>query len=257
MKISLVIPNYNSRKFLEKYLEKNASFPFYNVYLLDDASTDQGAEFAESLPNVKVIKGSTNLGPAGNRNRVLDQELGEIILFLDSDMELMEDPTEKLQTAFNNPRIGVAGGLILTEKNEPMWWNAGYKMGIVRDLILALIVELTKFFHKPYPEWLKKISYPFTYNLETPSIRKVGWVGEGLLAVRTDLFKNVQGFDPNFTFHEGPDLYKRIEELGYETYFYPTFSAIHHDANTRKGKMKNKAMIESTIRWYRKHGIRL
>ena len=90
IKLSIIIPVYNSEKYLEECLdsvvrEKALSM---EVIIVDDGSTDGSAtvydSYAENDYRIKVIK-KENGGVSSARNEGLENANGEYIAFLDSD----------------------------------------------------------------------------------------------------------------------------------------------------------------------------
>lgn len=89
MKVSVVIPAYNSSRTLRELLEsiEESREQDFEVIVVDDGSTDDGAEAAASL-GARVVRLERNSGPAVARNAGVKAAQGEIILFLDSDVRL-------------------------------------------------------------------------------------------------------------------------------------------------------------------------
>ena len=95
--ISIIIPNYNGRHLLEKYLPytyeaiKNADVDF-EVIIVDDCSTDASVDFIQSAyPDVKLIVNPENKGFSYACNRGIDVAQCQLILLLNSDVKLEPD----------------------------------------------------------------------------------------------------------------------------------------------------------------------
>ena len=96
MKFSVIIPVYNSEKFLAKCVDSicDNTFPkdAYEVILIDDGSTDDSLKIANELKekygNIVVLF-QENSGPAKARNEGIAKARGEYFLFVDSDDEVM------------------------------------------------------------------------------------------------------------------------------------------------------------------------
>lgn len=91
-KISIIIPVYNSSKYLKRCLSSvlNQQLNDYEIILIDDKSKDNSLElieqFKSKFPNkIKVIENSENLGAGYSRNKGLSLAAGEYIGFVDSD----------------------------------------------------------------------------------------------------------------------------------------------------------------------------
>src|ERR1041384_5387781 len=88
---SVVIPNWNGRELLEKYLpsviEALSDNPANEVIVVDNGSTDGSAKFVhESFPSVKILALPTNLGFGGGSNAGLRAAVNDIVVLLNSDM---------------------------------------------------------------------------------------------------------------------------------------------------------------------------
>lgn len=94
--ISIIIPVYNSEKYLAKALKsaQNQSYANIEIILVDDGSIDESPAicdmFAKQDERIKVIH-QENQGPSAARNRGIEEAKGEYITFFDNDDLLHED----------------------------------------------------------------------------------------------------------------------------------------------------------------------
>ncbi|MBP3816673.1 MAG: glycosyltransferase family 2 protein [Aeriscardovia sp.] len=89
MKVSIIVPFYNTEKYLKRCIESimNQSLQDFELILVDDGSTDSSFEIAEGYckhDNVKIIN-QENRGVGAARNAGMDISTGEYISFVDSD----------------------------------------------------------------------------------------------------------------------------------------------------------------------------
>ncbi len=99
MFVSVVIPTYNRREILEKCLDAlerqvlNSDLIGYEVVVVDDGSTDGTTSWlrdeACSFPHVRLFE-QEHGGPAAGRNRGVENSLGDVIVFIDSDLVVTE-----------------------------------------------------------------------------------------------------------------------------------------------------------------------
>ena len=96
-KISVIIPVYNSEKYLAKCLDSvfSQSFSDFEVIAVNDGSTDSSAEILKSYSEkygdkLKCIY-EENAGQAAARNNGLKYATGEFIAFVDSDDYIAEN----------------------------------------------------------------------------------------------------------------------------------------------------------------------
>lgn len=102
-KISIIIPTYNSSRFIISTLEsvKIQTYRNFEVIIIDDCSNDNTIDLIEKFifenPNldIKFIKKEQNTGVAVSRNIGIDESKGKYIAFLDSDDLWEMDKLEK------------------------------------------------------------------------------------------------------------------------------------------------------------------
>ena len=105
MKVSVIIPIYNSEKFLEKCLDSvyAQTLKDYEVILVNDGSTDTSGEIIErykaGFPEKTVLLTVENGGQGRAKNLGLDLARGEYVLNIDSDDYVAPDMLEKMVLA--------------------------------------------------------------------------------------------------------------------------------------------------------------
>ncbi len=101
--VSIVMPNYNSEKYVEATIKSVLSQTYQNWELLfiDDCSTDNSLKIVQSFKDdrIKILKNEVNSGAAVSRNYALRMAEGRWIAFLDSD-DLWEEEKLSKQIAF-------------------------------------------------------------------------------------------------------------------------------------------------------------
>jgi GT2 family glycosyltransferase len=104
--ISVVMPVYNAEQLLGECLTAlNASRGVdYEILVVDDSSTDRSRAIAEAN-GCRVIASGGRLGPAGARNRGVEQARGEIVFFVDSDVIVRPDTLQRLADAFADTSV--------------------------------------------------------------------------------------------------------------------------------------------------------
>lgn len=97
MKVSIIIPNYNGEKLLEKNLQivSDAASYFrtktgntYEIILIDDHSSDNSLKVIRDFSKtnqVKIIENEKNLGFSSSVNRAVENSEGEILVLLNTD----------------------------------------------------------------------------------------------------------------------------------------------------------------------------
>lgn len=102
MAVSIIIPAYNSEKFIRRCLDSvvNQIYKNIEIIVVDDASTDNTEkiikEYAEKDNRIRPFYSSENKGVSFSRNIGLKASTGEYIMFVDSDDELTKDAIRRM-----------------------------------------------------------------------------------------------------------------------------------------------------------------
>lgn len=113
-KVSIIIPIYNTEKYLESCIRSAFSQTYGNIeiILVDDGSTDSSGEicrrYAKLDGRIKYLP-QKNGGEGAARNAGLAVAEGEFVTFLDSDDELPPDAVETLVNASEGVGMVIGG----------------------------------------------------------------------------------------------------------------------------------------------------
>jgi GT2 family glycosyltransferase len=107
---SVVIPNWNGRDLLEKYLPSIvtalAGNPANEIVVVDNGSTDGSAEFVRrNFPQVHLVALEKNLGFGGGSNAGFRAAAHDIVVLLNSDMRVAPDFLAPLLEGFCDPLV--------------------------------------------------------------------------------------------------------------------------------------------------------
>lgn len=124
IKISVIIPVYNTESYLEKCINSILDQTFKNIELIiiNDNSTDNSCKIIETFlnknNNIKYINNKKNKGVSNCRNQAIKICTGEYILFVDSDDYLEKNMLEIMYNeAFKNNLDIVMCGYFLDYKD--------------------------------------------------------------------------------------------------------------------------------------------
>lgn len=126
-KISIIVPVYNVKKYLKRCLESLQSQTYENIeiILVDDGSTDGCSkicdEYAKKDNRIVVIH-QKNGGLSFARNTGVAKCTGDLILFVDSDDEILKNSCEELLKIYNDTKadlICFKNFVIRNDKIEP------------------------------------------------------------------------------------------------------------------------------------------
>lgn len=120
-KISVIVPVYNSGKYLTECVNSILAQTYTNIeiLLINDGSTDGSDlicdKLGESYENVKILHKS-NGGASSARNKGLDIATGEYIMFVDSDDTINEDMLMDLYHVFCADECDIVASLLRPNK---------------------------------------------------------------------------------------------------------------------------------------------
>jgi hypothetical protein len=141
LKISIVIPLYNKARYVKRALDsiESQTFSDFEVIVVDDGSTDDGAALVSSYPDQRVrLITQSNAGPGAARNAGIAQAQGELIAFLDADDEWLPTYLEesvRLLESWGTQVASVSSGYIeypAGRSREEMWRSRGITDGVFR-----------------------------------------------------------------------------------------------------------------------------
>ncbi len=128
MKLSVIIPNYNSSQTILTTIESiiAQNYPVTEIIVVDDASTDDSVELIRhTYSKTKIIANSRNHGAAYSRNVGIANAKGDLVLFVDSDVSLGKGLISTLITNVSRadilyPRIEYANSMSMypNSKND-------------------------------------------------------------------------------------------------------------------------------------------
>ena len=111
-KISIIVPNYNTEKFLPRCLDSltGQTLKDIEIILIDDGSKDNSVaimkEYAQKDPRIKVIE-QQNSGPARARNQGLENATGKYLMFCDSDDWYEPDMCQVMYDTIENKKTDI------------------------------------------------------------------------------------------------------------------------------------------------------
>ena len=114
-KISVILPCYNSEKYIEKCIESilNQTYQNIEIIIIDDGSTDHTLKILEKYKKendkISIIK-KKNTGVSDSRNIGIKEAKGKYIMFVDSDDFLELDAIEKLYLNIKKYKANIVRG---------------------------------------------------------------------------------------------------------------------------------------------------
>ena len=135
---SVVIPNWNGKDLLEKYLpsviEALAGNPANEIVVVDNGSTDGSAEYVTAaFPRVKVVALPANLGFGGGSNAGIRAAANSVVVLLNSDMRVAPGFLAPLLEGFADPGVFAVSCQIFFADPHKLREETGLTQGWWRD----------------------------------------------------------------------------------------------------------------------------
>lgn len=217
------------------------------VYIVDNGNTAEWKTqnkdfliFIKHFPDVKYIDTQKNLGFGKGHNIVLPILNSKYHCIMNPDILFTEDAfTPILNYMDNNSNVGMVIPNIVDIN--------GQRQKVYRKELTVFDMFIRMFCQKLFP---KRIA---THTLQFEDYSKPFHVpfGQGsFLVIRTDLFRQLNGFDENFFMYvEDADLCKRVNQVS-NLMYYPNATVIH---KWEKGSHRNKKLFKyhvQSMRYY-------
>lgn len=220
--ISIIIPNYNGREFLERCLESifQEKKKLYEVIVVDDGSRDDNVALLKKKfgqeKKLKLIALKHNVGAAEARNIAVNNSSGKYLLFLDNDTKIKRGWFDEVIRFFeDNKKAGIAQAKILkmgTDKFD----CAGNYLG-------------------PFGFLIERARGAFDKG-QFDKVEKIFALKSAAMLARRDVFMRLGGFDADYKiFWEDTDIAWRTWLLGFEVLFASSIVAWHAYGTKEKG----------------------
>jgi len=230
---AIVIPNWNGRDLLEKYLPSVIAaaerIAGSEVIVVDNGSTDGSAGFlAEQFPQVRLVALEKNLGFGGGSNAGFRAARHDVVVLLNSDMRVEPDFLQPLLEGFTDAQVfSVSCQIFFSDPNK------------VREE-----TGLTEF-------WWERGSVRVRHRTE-PTIREVypcAYGGGGSCAFDRRKFWELGGFDELLApfYLEDTDLGYQAWKRGWKNLYQPA-SVVYHEHRGTIGRRFSEAYIQGVLK---------
>lgn len=215
MRTSVIIPNFNGGKLLEKNLPKVLAEGVEEVIVVDDGSTDGSRDVLQKFKEVKVFRNEKNLGFVNSINKGVVEAAGKVIVLLNNDVAPSKNFLKPVMPYFENQKIFA----VTFAEPQFSWAKATFADGFI--------------VHSP------------GQRLSKPHISF--WASGGSAAFSREKWQTLGGMDPLYHpfYWEDIDLSYRAAKRGWEIWWEPA-SVVHHAHGETISKYFSKSYIDYT-----------
>ncbi len=230
---SVVIPNWNGRELLEKYVlsvqAALAGNPENEIIVVDNASTDDSVAFLqERCPEVRVLKLDHNLGFGGGSNAGIRAARNDIVVLLNSDMRVDPGFLQPLLEGFHHPRVFAVSAQIFFTDPDKKREETGLTEGL----------------------WLNgRLHVRHIIDERVQTLFPVFYAGGGSSAYDRKKFLALGGFDPLYEpfYLEDTDLSYLAWKRGWTIHYEPR-SIVYHEHRATIGRRFDERFIRSVLK---------
>lgn len=242
--LDVIIVNFNSTDCLLKCLESifnSLCNLTVNVFVYDNASTDNVERINRMFPTVRVTRNSWNMGFARAVNRALQKSEAEYILLLNPDTIVTEGFSKIVEYMNENPDVGAVGPRIMN--------GDGSLQGSARAFPTPLtgLFGRSSFLSRNFPNNRFTLANILTYRSDGLTPMEVDWVSGACIFVRRETVSDIGLMDEKFFMYwEDADWCKRMWGKGWKVVYLPEASVIHY-----VGVSSDKLVFRSILEFHK------
>ncbi|MCU0642981.1 MAG: glycosyltransferase family 2 protein [bacterium] len=226
MDISIIIVNWNSANYLRKCLgsifdqTKNIEF---EIIVIDNASFDGSDQIVkEEFPDVQFIQSDQNIGFARANNLGFQYASGEILLFLNPDIEVIGSAIERMFSQLKSLPDAGAVGCRLVNADFSVQTDCIQNFPTILNQALGIDYLMDRF--PNFKLWGKT---PLYSKNEKPIAVNV--IIGACIMIRRNLFEKIGRFTSDyFMYSEDVDLCYKIKKAQSNVYYLNEIEMIHY-----------------------------
>ncbi len=215
---SVVIPVFNNAELTFQCLRsllREVDLTTTEIVVANDASTDETSELLALFGDrIRVITNERNLGFGETCNAGAAAATGKYLVFLNNDTWVLPGWLSELErTVDEDASVGAVGSMFI------------YPDGRLQEAG-AIIWRSGHAFHYGWGRSPEDRRFNFA--------REVDYCSAASLLIRTDIFRQLGGFDPLYSpaYYEDADLCMGVRHLGHKVLYQPASRLIHYEGAT-------------------------
>ncbi|MCF0142338.1 MAG: glycosyltransferase family 2 protein, partial [Parasporobacterium sp.] len=264
-KVSVIIPVYNTEKFLRKCLDSvlNQTFADYEIICVNDCSPDNSQEilneYAEKYPGkITVSVNEQNRGLGSTRNVGIGISQGEYLMFIDSDDHVKAD---FIETYYNHMQAEacdvIVGGYIRDVEGkytehpvlDSVWSVVTYPIACAKMFRKEFLIKhQIKFSELRFGEDILFSLFLFSAGIRYKVINYSGYYyylnNESITGAKSST-KNYEQFVMDiYDYYMNSEAYKNLSDEQYRIVEYSYLAQMANALITFGGKVGTKKMAE-------------
>lgn len=245
---SIVIPTYKRPSYLNRVvqcLRAQSIRDFELVLVCQGYSQDylEGLRQDSDALQIRILSYPGGIGVAKAKNAGLSVAAGDIIVFIDDDVQMDPNWLQCMLAPFGDPSVGAVGGFVC-HPGQSRWWKRLYYM--------VFLIAGSRYV-------IGKSGFNRGVIRNPGTEQDAEWFPSCNLAVRRAAAQAVGVFDETFhRVYEDVDFTVRIRDLGWRIRFVPDAPVLHYD--TVDSSLALPDLVENTeamrVYFLRKRALR-
>ncbi len=251
--LSVIIPSFNTALLLVECIESIHSRTWrgcIEIIVVDNGSTDGTSDVvARKHPNVQMIKLPDNRGYGAACNAGARKAHGTVLLFLNSDTQVLEGSLNAVLDAFHQfPDLGCASCREISPKGETVPGCLSH------HTLRSAISAMTRYaIFRAEGARLRITDWDRKSDRWVENANGFAW------AIRREAFEKIGGFDENiFLYFEEQDITLWLQQAGYRNRYLSGARVIHLLSQSSKKISlwkKRQLWLRSFVCLRKKHGL--
>jgi hypothetical protein len=247
--LSIIIVSYNTveitKNCIESILKSVKDLINYEIIVIDNNSIDSSVgeltNYELKTKRIKLIKNKENVGFAKANNQGVKEAKGRYILFLNSDIVVLNDAIIKLLNYFkqSGDEIDFLGGKLYEKDSVTPQPSAGpfYTLPVI---FAALFL---------------KGDYWGLTRFSPTTTKEVDWISGACILTTKAKFDKIHGFDEKiFMYMDEIDMFYRAKKEKMRVFFYPESHFIHLASASSGGRTYPILQVyKGFLYFYKKH----
>jgi GT2 family glycosyltransferase len=252
--LSIIIVSFNTKSITKKcldtiYTSLKHSLLTVEIVVFDNGSTDSSLQMLKQYEidsrkkgshiAFKLIRGGSNLGFVKANNSAAKDAKGKYILFLNSDIEVLDDAIDTLYDYFANQTVFNFVGAKLFNSDLSPQQSCGPTYNLW-NIFLFLFLQGDRL-------------HITRYSPQT--VKEVAWVSGACFITEKIYFESLSGFDEKiFMYMEEIDLFYRAMKKKMRIGFFPHSHFIHLGSASSEGRTQPILQVyKGYLYFYKKH----
>lgn len=252
MRTSIIIVNWNSKDYLRECLTSlfiHHPHADVEVIVVDGASFDGCDQMlAVEFPSVLFIQSKENVGFARANNLGVLRATGDYLFFLNPDTLFLENSIDILSGRLAEIEGAGAVGCKLLNTDRSLQTSCVQSFPTLINQTLD-----SEFLRRLLPR--SSLWGVAAFHKDDDKPVPVEAISGAAILMKKDVFQRINGFSENyFMYGEDIDLCYKTKKSGYQVYFVPETSIVHHGGGSTRTTVSNFAnvtMRESIFRFLR------